>query len=348
MVRSWKDRLRRPAVFESKAMSVPRNPVTFGRQLRAHRLAAGLTQETLAERSGVSARSIQKFESDSVLPRRLSTASLAEALGLSGPDRAAFELAARPGPRRRVSRLPDRPSRAPLQQDVHDNLALALPRPAEVGGESGLLALPRPTPTNIPWPISSLIGRERDIVALGTWIAQDRQRLVTLTGVGGSGKTRLALQVAAGLLPAFADGVWFVDLAPASSPELVPRVVTGALGVREGPGASLLDALLSFLRRKRLLLVLDNCEHLIDACATLAETLLTTCPDLGILATSREPLQIDGERLWHVQPLALPDPQRPASLAALAEAASVRLFVERAQAIDAAFSLTAANAPAVA
>src|SRR5262249_57331327 len=123
----------------------------------------------------------------------------------------------------------------------------------------------------------------------------------------------------------FVDGVWFVELAPASSPELVPRIVAGALGVREVTDAPILDTLLGFLRRKHLLLVLDNCEHLIEACAALAARLLATCPDLHILATSREPLQIAGERRWRVQPLAVPNLSRVASFAALSGTASVRL-----------------------
>ena len=127
------------------------------------------------------------------------------------------------------------------------------------------------------------------------------------TGVGGSGKTRLAVQVAADLLPAFADGVWFVELASVFQSGLVPRIVTGALGVHEVQDVPILDTLLGFLRRKSLLLILDNCEHLIDACAALAHRLLTACPDLHILATSREPLRIAGERRWQVQPLAVPD-----------------------------------------
>src|SRR5262249_8582124 len=144
------------------------------------------------------------------------------------------------------------------------------------------------------------------------------------------------------------DGVWFVELAPATNPALVPRLVAGALGVREVEDAPILDTLLGFLRRTQVLLVLDNCEHLIDACATLADRLLTACPGLAILATSREPLLLAGERRWQVQPLGLPDPGASAGRDGLAASGAVRLFVERASAIDATFVLAERNAAAVA
>src|SRR5262249_22717828 len=154
---------------------------------------------------------------------------------------------------------------------------LTLPRPADVSGEPELIAFPRATPTNLPWPVSSLIGREPDLAALHQMLVADRQRLVTLTGVGGSGKTRLAVQVGVDMLGGFPDGVWFVDLAPVSSEALVPRSITAALGVPEVQDVPILETLIGFLRRKHLLLVLDNCEHLIEAGAALAERLLTAC-----------------------------------------------------------------------
>jgi non-specific serine/threonine protein kinase len=172
--------------------------------------------------------------------------------------------------------------------------------------------------------------------------------LVTLTGVGGAGKTRLAIQAATDLLDQFVDGVWFVELAPVSSPTLVPRIVAGELGVHETEERPILDGLCGFLQRKRLLLVLDNCEHLIGACAELAVHLLRSCAGLSILATSREPLQVAGEWRWQVRALAIPAVGDTASPDMVAGAASVRLFVERARAIDTEFSLTAANAHEVA
>src|SRR5262249_9787084 len=145
--------------------------------------------------------------------------------------------------------------------EVQDGEASLVPLPAplvlDADREPTLVALPRPAPTNIPWPVTSLLGREGDLAALRDVIVAERRRLVTLTGVGGSGRTRLAVQVATDLLDAFVDGVWFVELAPISSPSLVPRVVAGVLGVREVQGAPLLDTLLGSLRRQRVLLVLD-------------------------------------------------------------------------------------------
>jgi predicted ATPase/transcriptional regulator with XRE-family HTH domain len=326
-------------------MSVPRDAVTFGSLLRAHRLAAGLTQEVLAERSGVSPRSIQQLEASNVRPHRSTARFLAGALGLSDRERRDFENAASAVPRQQVSHDP-RPPRTIAARIDSDPIPIS--SGADAGRDRAVVAMARPAPTNIPWPVSSLIGREPDITAIRALIADDGQRLITLTGVGGSGKTRLAVQVAAELLSAFADGVWFVELAATSSPALVPRTVAGALSVREMEHAPILDTLLGFLRRKSLLLILDNCEHLIDACAALAHRLLTACPDLHILATSREPLRIAGERRWQVQPLAVPDLGGAVSFEALAGTAAVRLFVERAQAIDAEFTLTEANAASVA
>jgi non-specific serine/threonine protein kinase len=326
-------------------MSVPQSEPTFGSLLREHRLAAGLTQEALAERSGVSARGIQLLEAGSVRPRRSTITELTRALSLTGPDREALQRAAMPASR---ERLTAGAGGARARRNGHEALSVARSLPDHDVPDHGLVALPRPSPTNIPWPVSSLLGREPDLAALHDLIAVDRQRLVTLTGVGGSGKTRLGVQVAADLLGTFADGVWFVELASTSNPEMLPQVAAGALGVREERGAPMLDTLLGFLRRKSVLLLLDNCEHLIDACAALAGRLLTTCPDLHILATSREPLQIHGERRWHVRPLAVPDLTAGSSLDILAGSASVRLFVERAQAIDASFRLTDANSESVA
>ena len=131
-------------------------------------------------------------------------------------------------------------------------------------------------------------------------------RLVTLTGAGGIGKTRLALQAAAGLLADYPDGVWLVELAPLSDPALVPQAVATALGVRETPGEPLLASLIAALQAKQLLLLLDNCEHLVAACAALADALLRVCPQLAILATSREALGIAGERAWRVPGLTQP------------------------------------------
>ena len=199
---------------------------------------------------------------------------------------------------------------------------------------------------NLPLQLTSFVGREREMAAVRALL--ERQRLVTLTGAGGTGKTRLALQATAGLLPAYPDGVWLAELAALVDPALVPRAVAQAVGVREEPGRPLLATLPDALRAKRLLLVLDNCEHLLDACARLADVLLRACPRFTILATSREALGIAGETAWRVPSLALPDAAQPPLAEALTQSAAVRLFIERAAAVQPAFALTDHNAPAVA
>ena len=159
-------------------------------------------------------------------------------------------------------------------------------------------------------------------------------RLLTLTGAGGCGKTRLALQVAVLSLPRFKDGAWFVDLAPLSEATLVMQTVATVLGVREGPTRSLRDSVLEHLRHRSILLVLDNCEHVIGACAELAEALLRGASHLRILATSREGVGIAGETVWRVPPLSLPGTSRSLSPEALLEFEATRLFVERATTVD--------------
>jgi predicted ATPase len=173
-------------------------------------------------------------------------------------------------------------------------------------------------------------------------------RRLTLTGVGGSGKTRLALEVARGLLEAYPDGVWLVELAPLSEDALVPKAVAEALGVPERPSDPLTDTLAEVLRNRELLLILDNCEHLLGAVAHLVDGLLDSCPRLSILATSREGLGVEGELRWPVPPLSVPGPRNIPSLEELGRHESVRLFVERAEGRDPSFSLSPRNAPAVA
>jgi predicted ATPase/DNA-binding SARP family transcriptional activator/DNA-binding CsgD family transcriptional regulator len=199
---------------------------------------------------------------------------------------------------------------------------------------------------NLPAALSSFVGREREMVEVERALAMTR--LLTLTGAGGSGKTRLALEVAEEVLGTYQDGAWVADLAPLSNPGLLPQVVAAALGVRERPGAPFMVTLQEALRDKELLLVLDNCEHLIDACAHLAETLLGSCPGLRILATSREALGVAGEGIWVVPPLALPDPRRPTIPEQLAVIGSVRLFLDRARYRQPTFALSPQNASAVA
>ena len=205
-------------------------------------------------------------------------------------------------------------------------------------------ASPSEPPNNLPSLASRFVGRERELAELQARSGQTR--LLTLTGVGGVGKTRLALQLASSLLGRAPDGVWFVDLAPLTSPMLVPATVAGVLGLREGPGRSLVDQLVALLRRRELVVILDNCEHVIAEVAALTDQLVRSCPHLTILATSREPLRIEGEQVYRVPTLALPADAED-DLDTLRESEAVSLFVERARAQSPGFALNAGNASAI-
>ncbi|HZP83094.1 MAG TPA: tetratricopeptide repeat protein [Chthonomonadaceae bacterium] len=199
---------------------------------------------------------------------------------------------------------------------------------------------------NLPIQLTSFIGREKEMEQVRRLLSTTR--LLTLTGAGGSGKTRLALQVAADVLDEYPDGVWLVELASLADPALVPQAVAAVFGLGEESGRPLLQTLTDYLRPKALLLALDNCEHLLPACAHLAEGLLRGCPYLRLLASSREGLGIAGETLFRVPTLSLPDPDQAVTEAALGQYEAVRLFVERALAVAPSFALSPANAPAVA
>ncbi|HKX18799.1 MAG TPA: tetratricopeptide repeat protein [bacterium] len=199
--------------------------------------------------------------------------------------------------------------------------------------------------TNLPRQLTSFVGREREIEEVKRLLPTTV--LLTLHGPGGCGKTRLAFRVAADLVDQYPHGVWVAELAPLSDPGLVPATVAAALEVQEQPGHSLIETLQNFMRRKSPLLVMDNCEHLVSACAELANALLRACPTLRILATSREPLGIPGEVVWDVPSLSVPEPSRVAPLEHLTRFDAVRLFVERAVATRPGFALTTDNAAAV-
>jgi predicted ATPase/DNA-binding CsgD family transcriptional regulator len=201
---------------------------------------------------------------------------------------------------------------------------------------------------NLPAPHTHLIGREQDSATVRGLVLHAPGRLVTLTGTGGCGKTQLALLVAAGLVEAFSDGVWLIELSTVQAPQLVPYAMAAALGRRERPGEALLDTLVAHLRKRNVLLVLDNCEHLIDACADLAERLLSSCPMLHLLATSREQLRMGGEVTWRVPSLPSPDPLVTLPPTDLLEYPAVRLFVDRVTALQPDFALGATNASSIA
>jgi non-specific serine/threonine protein kinase len=207
---------------------------------------------------------------------------------------------------------------------------------------------PAGPPRRLPVPLSDLIGREQEIEEVAGWLS--RCRLVTLTGTGGVGKTRLAIAAAEKGMAQFPDGVWFVDLAPLSDPALLPKTILRMLDIREEPSRTLEETLERALSCRTLLLILDNGEHLLEASASLTHRLLSACPDLRVLATSREALGLTGEHLYRVPSLALP-PMGEANVekaaSSLLEYAAVRLFVERARQASPSFQLNRANATVV-
>jgi predicted ATPase/DNA-binding XRE family transcriptional regulator len=263
----------------------------FGPLLRRYRAAAGLTQEELAARAGLSVRAISDLERGLKRPRRDTVNLLAEALVLPPRRRALLEAAARPA--------------------------------TETAPADRTAALP---PNNLPAQLTALLGREREALAAAEQLRRADVRLLTLTGPGGVGKTRLALQVAEDVLERFDDGVYLVPLAALRDPALVVPAIVEAIGMRVVPGEPLDAQVHLYLRDRRMLLVLDNFEHVLPAAAQVAE-LLAACPRVEALVTSREPLRIDGEHEMPVAPLD--------------DGAAVELFVQRASAAHPALDMTA-------
>jgi predicted ATPase/DNA-binding XRE family transcriptional regulator len=285
---------------------------SFGGLLRQLRAETGLTQEELAEAAGLSPRSISDLERGVNLTARKDTARLlADALGLAGPQRERFEAAAR--------------GRGPA---------------AVLAARGPLITMPN----NLPAQLGTFIGRAGELSEVRALM--ESSRLVTLAGAGGSGKTRLALQVAAGLLDGHADGVWLVELAAVLDEDAVASAVCRALGIAGQQGRPVLETLLDALAALDLLIVLDNCEHLIGGCAKTAEAIVRRCPRVRLLATSREPLGIDGETIYRVPPLSLPGPGE-CDLAAAQSSDAVALLVDRARAQGTGLSVDGQTAPLV-
>jgi predicted ATPase/DNA-binding XRE family transcriptional regulator len=291
----------------------------FGALLRRYRLAAGLSQEALAEQARMSINGIGALErGDRRYPYRETVVLLAKALGLAPAATAQLEAAA------------------------------ARPRQPRAGvdGQEASAGEPRAA-TNLPLQRTSLIGRDADIGNLAEMLRDSR--LVTVTGAGGVGKTRTALGVGEALLENTKTEVWVVELAPVQE-SFVASTVAQVLSVQESANRPLLETLVANLKQKSLLLILDNCEHVIAEAAALAAALLNGCPYLRILATSREPLRITGEQLYRLPSLSLPTPQEASRLTAsgAVDYAAILLFIQRAQSIDHRFRLSEDTAPIVA
>jgi predicted ATPase/DNA-binding XRE family transcriptional regulator len=259
-------------------------PATFGAQLRRHRLAAGLTQEELAERAGLSARGIQDLE-------------------------------------RGARRLP--------HPETVRRLTAAL---GQLDGEPRATLAPTPPRPSLPATLTSFVGRKRAITELGSLLRV--RRLVTLTGPGGIGKTRLALEVTSRLAARHEERVWLADLSPLVDGQLVVHAVATALGVREQPFRTLVETVCEVIADRPAVLVLDNCEHLLDGAVALVDTLIRRCPELRVLCTSREPLRISGEVAWRVPPLSTDE--------------ATKLFLERAETAGGTLPATESGTQAIA
>jgi len=287
---------------------------TFGELLRMHRMAVHLSQEELAERAKMSVRGVSDLERGiHQAPYRVTVAQLATALGLDEEERDRLEAATR---RQRKTAVPSGRAR--------------VSRPHNLAEES-----------------TSFIGRAGEIAEIQALLRRPEGRLITLTGPGGSGKTRLALRAAATVLDQFPDGVFLVSLAPVTDAKLVGSAVVEALGLAVGDRSDVVLCLKEHLRDRAVLLVLDNFEHLLDASWLLPE-LLEGCPGVRMLVTSRAVLRLSWERVFPVAPLAVPGPPHTGEHQVLSHYEGVALFVDRAMAASSDFRVTSANAPAVA
>jgi predicted ATPase/DNA-binding SARP family transcriptional activator len=215
----------------------------------------------------------------------------------------------------------------------------------EPSEETRTLAFKRSSKIKVPVPLTSFIGREKELKELAGLFS--KSRLITLTGSGGVGKTRLAIQVVAEVMDLFPDGVWFLDLAPLSDPSMVPNALSNLLELRAAGAISITDLLISFFRSRKALVIFDNCEHLIDACAQLVNSLLTSCKDLAVLATSRETLRVSGEIPYRVPSLEIPKPGIDFTVEQFSRIESVKLFIQRATFASLGFTVNSQNVAAI-
>jgi predicted ATPase/DNA-binding XRE family transcriptional regulator len=286
--------------------------ITFGIWLRKHRRALDLSRQAFAAQVGCAEVTLRRIEAGTLKPSKELANIVLERLGIPETERTGWISFARG-----LSSFP-----------------------------SQSLPTSNKPKLNLPAPITTFIGREKEQANVVGLLG--KHRLVTLTGSGGVGKSRLSIKVGEQSLEKYADGVWFVELASLSDPALLAQTAISLLGIPAQPDIPDMDLLINFLCPKSLLLILDNCEHLVDGCAHFTDILLKSCPDLKILVTSREPIGVGGEALYRVPSLAFPDLQQPRALNSLADFEAIMLFEERARLVQFDFSLTSENVSSVA
>lgn len=331
---------RRCAAGRSGAAIVMSGAITFGQWLREQRKRRDLTQEMLAERIGCSIGAIQKIEVGARRPSRQVAELLAEALNIPESDVAEFVRFAR--------------SREEAAEAAYDSAPTATlqagsgvaPDSASGNGQNGQ-ATEAPLPSdNLPAQLTQLVGRDSEVTEISSRLLREEVRLLTLTGAPGTGKTRLAIEVASNVKTHF-EAVCFVTLSAVSEPDQVLPTMSRALGLKDAGERTALPQLAQYVGARRVLILLDNFEHLLRAAPRLTE-LLVMCPRLKVLVTSREALNVRGEQQSQVPPLALPGPGQLPSLEQLSSYPGIALFEERARAVRPDFELTEENAGAVA
>ena len=292
--------------------------VSFGEWLKRQRMGRGLTREQLAHQIGCAVITLRKIEAEERRPSAQMVERLAEIFEIPQNEQTSFLKYAR----------------GDWRYAPGDSIKETPWRAAS------------PPRTNLPAPLTSFIGREKEQAEVIELLAKNR--LVTLTGAGGIGKTRLSIQVGQNLLSNFPHGTWLIELAPILDPLLVPRTTAISIGLRDEPQRPVIDMLCDYLRDKRMLIILDNCEHLIEACASITDKLVHTAPNVHILATSREALGIPGEVNYRLPSLGVPDAEHLLPVESLSQCEAVTLFIERAKSAIPNFIVTNENASALA